>query len=116
MDYTEFSDPRLVALYDALNPFSANTTFYLEAAARLGASTIIDIGCGMGLLTCELARRGGSLIGVEPGADHSISARHRFLGPGNVWRLGRRTDRRYESRADIRCGLRLANLRPRSQM
>ena len=66
MDHTEFSDPRLVALYDTLNPLSADTTFYLEAAARLRASTIVDVGCGTGLLTCDLAKRGYTMIGVEP--------------------------------------------------
>lgn len=66
MEHGEFSDPRLVELYDALNPPSADTTFYLEAASKFHASTIIDIGCGTGLLTCELAKRGHTMIGVEP--------------------------------------------------
>jgi SAM-dependent methyltransferase len=63
---SEFSDPRLVGIYDALNPFSADTAFYLELAAKLPASTIIDVGCGTGLLTCELAKRGHKMIGIEP--------------------------------------------------
>jgi SAM-dependent methyltransferase len=49
-----------------VNPIAEYETFYLDLAAKLSASSIIDIGCGTGLLTCELAKRGHRLIGVEP--------------------------------------------------
>src|ERR1043165_6654870 len=62
----EFSDPRIVALYDTLNPFADDSEFFCKQAERLGARTIIDLGCGTGLLTLELARRGHRVIGVEP--------------------------------------------------
>jgi SAM-dependent methyltransferase len=64
--YSEFSDPRLVALYDTLNPFAEDTQFYIDLAEKLSARTIIDIGCGTGLLTSELARCGHTMIGVDP--------------------------------------------------
>ena len=64
--FGEFSDPRLVVIYDTVNPIAEYETFYLDLAARLSASSIIDIGCGTGLLTCALAERGHRLIGVEP--------------------------------------------------
>jgi predicted RNA methylase len=53
--FSEFSDPQLVALYDTVNPIAEYETFYVDLAAGLSASSIIDIGCGTGLLTCELA-------------------------------------------------------------
>ncbi|TSC68775.1 MAG: type 11 methyltransferase [Parcubacteria group bacterium Gr01-1014_56] len=65
-DYSEFSDPRLVAIYDTVNPIESYQAFYLTLAKRLSASTIIDLGCGSGLLTCELAKQGHHMIGVEP--------------------------------------------------
>ncbi|MGH2751246.1 MAG: class I SAM-dependent methyltransferase [Actinomycetota bacterium] len=64
--FQEYTDPRLVAVYDTLNPFAVDTAFYIELATELSASWIIDIGCGTGLLTCELARRGHQMIGVDP--------------------------------------------------
>ncbi|MFA7302263.1 MAG: methyltransferase domain-containing protein [Candidatus Paceibacterota bacterium] len=67
-NYTEFSDPRLVALYDKLNPFGDDSEFFCKQAERLSAKTIIDLGCGTGLLTCELAKRGYQLTGIEPSA------------------------------------------------
>lgn len=76
--FQEFHDPHLVALYDALNPCAADTAaFYIELAAALSASSIIDIGCGTGLLTCELARRGHRMTGVDPSSAMLHVARHR---------------------------------------
>lgn len=70
MKYSEFSDPRLVAIYDTVNPIGEYKAFYLELAAKLagerGTLSIIDLGCGSGQLTCELAKQGHHLIGVEP--------------------------------------------------
>ncbi len=70
MKYSEFSDPRLVAIYDTVNPIGEYKAFYLELAAKLAGEratlSIIDLGCGSGLLTCELAKQGHHLIGVEP--------------------------------------------------
>ena len=57
-NFGEFFDPRLVAIYDTVCPIAEYETFYLDLAAKLSASSIIDIGCGTGLLTCELAKRG----------------------------------------------------------
>ncbi len=65
-NYTEFSDPRLVALYETLNPLGEDSEFFCAQAAKLGAKTIIDLGCGTGILTCELAKRGHQMTGIEP--------------------------------------------------
>lgn len=62
----QFSDPRLVASYDALNALGKDSEFFCELASKLSAKTIIDLGCGTGLLTCELAKRGHEMIGIEP--------------------------------------------------
>jgi SAM-dependent methyltransferase len=61
-----YVEPRLVALYDIENPRGADTDFYLRLAADLGARTILDLGCGTGLLTRELALDGRQVIGVDP--------------------------------------------------
>jgi SAM-dependent methyltransferase len=74
-DYTEFSNPRLVAFYDHLNPLDVASEFFCDQAKRLGARTIIDLGCGTGLLTCELSRRGHNMIGLEPSPAMLAAAR-----------------------------------------
>jgi SAM-dependent methyltransferase len=83
--FQEFTDPRLVALYDTLNPFAADTAFYIELAAGLSASSIVDIGCGTGLLTCELARRGHRVTGVDPSSAMLDVARDRSGGERVRW-------------------------------
>ncbi len=65
-DYAEFNNPRLVAIYNTICPLDGYEKFYLKLAKDLSAKTIIDIGCGTGLLTCELAKFGYQIIGVEP--------------------------------------------------
>lgn len=65
-----YLDPRLVALYDRDNPRGPDTDFYLRLAAELDARRIIDLGCGTGLLTCELGAAAREVtrevIGMDP--------------------------------------------------
>jgi ubiquinone/menaquinone biosynthesis C-methylase UbiE len=83
--FSEFSDPRLVKIYDTVNPIAEYETFYLDLAAKLSASSIIDIACGTGLLTCELAKRGHRLIGVDPSNAMLALARRRACGGQVEW-------------------------------
>lgn len=61
-----YVDPRLVAIYDIENPRGMDTDFYIQIAEELEAKHIIDLGCGTGLLTRELATAGRHVIGVDP--------------------------------------------------
>lgn len=63
-----YTDPRFVDLYDSDNPRGVDTDFYVQLAAELGAHTILDLGCGTGLLTRELAVDDRHVIGVDPAA------------------------------------------------
>lgn len=72
-----YVDPRLVELYDIENPRGADTDFYVRLAADLGARTILDLGCGTGLLTRELAIDGRRVIGVDPAPMMLAVARRR---------------------------------------
>ncbi|MEA2974970.1 MAG: hypothetical protein QOF19_490 [Alphaproteobacteria bacterium] len=84
-NYREFSDPRLVALYDSLNASVADREFYCRLAERLSASIIIDLGCGTGLLTYELAKRGYRMVGVEPSSAMLAVARRKPHGEQVQW-------------------------------
>jgi SAM-dependent methyltransferase len=73
-----YVDQRLVALYDQDNPRGADTDFYLRLAADLDARRILDLGCGTGLLTRDLAEvEGRHVIGVDPApAMLAVARRH----------------------------------------
>jgi SAM-dependent methyltransferase len=64
----EFIDPRIVAVYETINSYRPGTQpgFYSGLAAEIGADTIVDVGCGSGLITRDLARQGYRMIGIDP--------------------------------------------------
>lgn len=64
--YQEFYDPRLVAVYNTVCALGDEKQFYIKLAKDLSVKTIVDLGCGTGLLTIELAKLGYQVIGVEP--------------------------------------------------
>jgi SAM-dependent methyltransferase len=70
-----YVEPRLVELYDIENTRGADTDFYVGLAAALDARTILDLGCGTGLLTRELAIDGRVVVGVDPAAAMLACAR-----------------------------------------
>ena len=62
----QYTNQRLVELYDTENARGADTEFYLRLATYLDARLILDLGCGTGLLTRELAINGRRVVGVDP--------------------------------------------------
>jgi len=81
----EYTDPRLVALYDTVCPFSVDRAYYLDLAAARHADRVVDVGCGTGLLTCEFARRGHRTTGLDPSPTMLAVARARADGDRVRW-------------------------------
>ncbi len=63
-----FEHPRLVAIYDALDPDRSDLETYLAIAQELGAHSVLDLGCGTGTFALLLADRGHTVVGVDPAA------------------------------------------------
>lgn len=62
----EYSDARLIQLYDLQNRWAADDEFFLGLAAERPTSRIADVGCGTGRLTTALAGAGHTVTGVDP--------------------------------------------------
>ena len=90
----EFSHPRLVAVYDTVNPYhpDAQPGFYRRLAAEVRAASIVDLGCGTGVITRQLAGGGYRMIGVDPSPAMLRIAQSGVNGDRVRWIEGGATD------------------------
>ncbi|BCJ74804.1 methyltransferase [Catellatospora sp. IY07-71] len=63
-----FTEPRLAALYDPLDPDRSDLDVYAAIADEFGARSVLDIGCGTGTFACLLAERSLAVTGLDPAA------------------------------------------------
>ncbi|MFV0309702.1 MAG: class I SAM-dependent methyltransferase [Desertimonas sp.] len=70
-----YADPRLAAVYDALDPDRGDLDHYVAIIEELGARRVLDVGCGTGSLASLLSARGLDVTGVDPAAASLAIAR-----------------------------------------
>ena len=63
-----FADPRLAVLYDVVDDDRSDLDVYEAVVEELGATTVLDVGCGTGTLACRLVARGIEVVGLDPAA------------------------------------------------
>lgn len=64
-----FGEPRLAAIYDAVEgERRGDLDHYLAIAGESGARSLLDVGCGTGILARRAAGRGMEVTGVDPAA------------------------------------------------
>ncbi len=78
-----FEIPRLVEVYDLLDPDRSDLDTYSGIVDELGARRVLDIGCGTGTFACMLASRGKDVIGLDP-AGASLDVARKKRGADNV--------------------------------
>lgn len=83
-----FDNPRLAATYDAENSGRDDIEFYLALAQELDAHKVVDLGCGTGVLACDLAAAGRTVVGIDPANAMLEIARNRAGGDAVTWVLG----------------------------
>ncbi|PZR53369.1 class I SAM-dependent methyltransferase [Xylanimonas oleitrophica] len=77
MQEDPYGDPQLATLYDLDNPDGPDHAFYRALANELGARSIVDLGCGTGLLTRSFYAAGRRIVGVDPSPTMLAIARSR---------------------------------------
>jgi SAM-dependent methyltransferase len=96
-----YNQPELAVLYDEENGWDASDDFYLGLARRFGAKSLLDLGCGTGVLTRGIVQAiGGSGVGVDPAQPMLDVARRNTRSEAIDWiaadarevRLGRTFD------------------------
>lgn len=81
-------DPRIVALYDEDNPDGPDHDWYRLLADEIDARTILDVGCGTGMLTVTFARPGRQVHGIDPSPAMLDHATRRPGADQVTWTLG----------------------------
>jgi SAM-dependent methyltransferase len=84
-----FGEPRLAAIYDLVEGEQrGDLDHYLAIAAELGARSLLDVGCGTGILACRAASQGMDVTGVDPAAASLDVARAKPGADRVRWRHG----------------------------
>lgn len=83
-----FDDPRLAAIYDEIDGDRRDLDHYEAILHEIGARSVLDIGCGTGVLGYRLSARGITVTGVDP-AEASLDVARSKPGAGRItWLLG----------------------------
>ncbi|NUL43847.1 class I SAM-dependent methyltransferase [Cellulosimicrobium funkei] len=85
-------DPRIVDLYDIDNPDGPDHDFYRALADAREARTVLDLGCGTGMLTVTLAGRDRRVMGLDPSPAMLTFARARNGAERVEWVVGDSSD------------------------
>ena len=81
-------DPRILRCYDQDNPDGPDHDFYRTTADNLAPRTIIDLGCGTGMLTVTLRSPNRTVVGIDPSQSMLDLATQRPGSQGVRWVRG----------------------------
>lgn len=82
------NDDHSSRLYDAVNLWGADDEFFLNFTTSSRRTRILDLGCGTGRITIEIARSGHSVTGVDPHRPSVEAARQKPGADQAEWVVG----------------------------
>jgi len=92
--------PRLVEVYDFDSPWSVDRDFYFNFAGA-PPLTILDLGCGTGILSLAYANEGHRVTGVDPAGEMLRCAREKDNNHSVEWIQCAAQDFRSDKRFDL---------------
>lgn len=101
MSTNEFDDPRIAAVYDRFDSDRSDLDLYVAIVSELGASSVLDLGCGTGTLAIMLASAGLDVVAVDPAGAMLDVARAKPGSNRVQWIQGDATSVERDARADI---------------
>lgn len=87
-----FAEPRLAAVYDALDGSREDLSLYASLASEVGADSILDLGCGTGTFACMMAERSHTVTGIDPATASIAIARGKPFAEQVRWIVGEIND------------------------
>lgn len=97
----EFDDPRIAGVYDTFDSDRGDLDVYAAIVSELGASHVLDLGCGTGTLAIMLAASGLDVVAVDPAGAMLDVARAKPGADRVRWIHGDATSIPSELRVDV---------------
>lgn len=94
-----YHDPAFAGYYDCHTGWSADKEWCRDLA--VGVGSVLDLGCGTGLLTARLAEQGSRATGVDLSPAMLAIARTQTVGDRVTWVTGDARTIRFDQRFDL---------------
>lgn len=93
-DIVDFTNPRLVAIYDTVNAYEPQSQldFYASFVGPDHPATIVELGCGTGIISRRLAADGHGIIAIDPSPAMIAAAKQHPDGKRVHWVVGDASD------------------------
>lgn len=95
-----FDNTLLASIYDFDNPDGSDHDFYRQLANDIYAQSIINLGCGTGVLTTTLAVQERNVLGIDPASAMLEVARNHQNSDEVAW-IGGDCDKIFPDSADL---------------